>query len=327
LIRIGIRCLLGSRLREINAQRGGFSTDDFLDATGAQPIAIAADKANDQHYEVPAEFFHSALGRRLKYSCCYWSDQTESLDQAEENALRITCEHAQLEDGMDILELGCGWGSLSLWMAERFPESRITAVSNSHSQRSFIQDRADEAGVTNLTMITADMNDFESQASFDRVVSVEMFEHMRNHRRLMDRIHDWLRPGGKLFVHVFCHRDTPYLFRTDGEHNWMGRYFFSGGMMPSADLLQRCGSRLELDSNWKWNGDHYAKTCRAWLENQDRDRRSLRELFAQTYGDDGANVWFHRWRLFFMACEELFAYRGGQEWFVSHYLFARCPRN
>ena len=327
MVRIGIRRLLSTRLRELVAQPDAFSVDDFLEATRSQPIAVAAEQANEQHYEVPAEFFRHSLGRRLKYSCCYWTDDTASLDQAEENALRITCENAGIEDGMDVLELGCGWGSLSLWMAERFPGSQITAVSNSHSQRQYIQDRAGELGLSNLHVITADMNEFEPHGSFDRVVSVEMFEHMRNHQRLMDRIHDWLTPGGRLLVHVFCHRDTPYLFRTDGEQNWMGRYFFSGGMMPSRDLLPRCGSRLELDSQWDWNGQHYARTCRAWLRNQDCNRNAIRDLFAQTYGTQQAGVWFHRWRLFFMACEELFAYRGGDEWFVSHYRFARCPRS
>lgn len=323
LIRPAIRKLLSRRLKDLEGQRTTVSTEDFLEATRSQPIAVAVEKANEQHYEVPAEFFRTVLGARLKYSCCYWNDDTHTLDQAEENALRETCRNAQLEDGMDILELGCGWGSLSLWMAEHYPASQITAVSNSDSQREFILNRAQELGLTNLTVLTADMNDFEPQASFDRVVSVEMFEHMRNHRRLMDRIHGWLRPRGKLFVHIFCHRETPYLFRTDGEHDWMGRHFFSGGMMPAHDLLPRCGSQLRLEAQTNWNGEHYAKTCRAWLKNQDLNRRTVRFLFEQTYGKQDAETWFHRWRLFFIACMELFACQNGQEWYVSHYLFTR----
>ncbi len=258
--------------------------NDLLRATRAQPIAVVPEAANEQHYEVPAEFFVRVLGGRMKYSSGYWQEGANSLDEAEEAALRVTCKNADLADGMDILELGCGWGSLSLWMAEHYPKSRITSVSNSHSQRQYIQRRAQEVGLSNLTVITADINEFQTVASFDRVVSVEMFEHMRNHHRLMQRIHDWLRPGGQLFVHIFCHKSTPYLFRSDGEQNWMGRYFFTGGMMPSADLLTRCGSRLELVSQWKWNGCNYAKTCRAWLRKQDAAKEPLYEVFSNAYG-------------------------------------------
>ena len=327
LIRIGIRRMLRARLREIAARNDDDSFNNFLRATQAQPIAVVPEKANDQHYEVPTEFFQKVLGQRLKYSSCYWADGVSSLDEAEREALRITCRNANLTNGMDILELGCGWGSLSLWMAEQFPDSSITSVSNSNSQREFIQNRAEELGLSNLNVVTADMNDFQPGSSFDRVVSVEMFEHMRNHRRLMERINDWLRPGGQLFVHIFCHKDSPYLFRSDGEQDWMGRHFFSGGIMPSADLLDRCGSPLNLVSQWKWNGSHYAKTCRAWLRNQDQSKASLREILAATYGDSAAGIWHQRWRLFFMACEELFAFNDGDEWFVSHYLFERCPQN
>ncbi|MEZ6119129.1 MAG: cyclopropane-fatty-acyl-phospholipid synthase family protein [Pirellulaceae bacterium] len=322
VVRTGIRQLLRNRQRQSTLHQQDISIDEFVRATQAQPIAVTPQKANDQHYEVPADFFRHVLGKRLKYSCCYWPESTTSLDQAEEEALQRTCTNAQLDDGMEILELGCGWGSLSIWMAENYPHSKITAVSNSHSQRKFIQQKANELGLMNLTVITADMNEFTPAATFDRVVSVEMFEHMRNHRRLMNKIHDWLRPGGKLFVHIFCHKKTPYLFLTDGEENWMGRHFFTGGMMPSADLLARCGSRLELVDQWNWNGMHYAKTCRAWLANQDSAQRQLHDILTATYGDH-ANVWYHRWRMFFMACEELFAFDGGKEWFVTHSLFQR----
>ena len=301
LIRQGIRRLLESRLRQNASPANEFSLDEFIRATQAQPIAVTPQKANDQHYEVPAEFFQKVLGERLKYSCCYWTDSTVSLDQAEVEALQRTCANAQIEDGMKILELGCGWGSLSLWMAKQYPESHITAVSNSNSQREFIQQQAAESGLSNLTVITADINDFNPDTTFDRVVSVEMFEHMRNHQRLMDKVYDWLRPGGKLFVHIFCHKETPYLFRSDGDENWMGRYFFSGGMMPSADLLARCGSRLTLVDQCTWNGKHYAKTCRAWLSKQDSCKREIRRVLAATYGEKQAKVWHNRWRMFIMA--------------------------
>ena len=322
VVRFGIRRLLKSRLQDINRQCQP-TTTAFLRAISAQPIAVEQDKANEQHYELPPEFFNRVLGERLKYSCCYWTEDTQTLSQAEEQALRLSCENAGLRDGMQVLELGCGWGSMSLWMAEHYPKSSITAISNSHSQRLFIQGRAQELGLGNLNVVTADVNDFTPEKRFDRVVSIEMFEHMRNHRRLMDRIADWLEPQGELFVHIFCHRKTPYLFRSDGEHNWMGRYFFSGGMMPSSDLLEQAGTSFNLSGKWQWDGLHYAKTCATWLKNHDQQRQSLMPLFEETYWLRQARRWYNRWRMFFMACEELFAYNKGQEWFVSHYRFAR----
>jgi cyclopropane-fatty-acyl-phospholipid synthase len=323
LVRIGIRRLLRARIRDLKARLNAEFVDAFLESVADQPVAIATELANEQHYEVPADFYRAVLGHRLKYSCCYWPTEVDSLDQAEDEALRVTCENAALSDGMDILELGCGWGSLSLWMADRFPNSEITAISNSNSQRKFIQRRAAERGISNLKVVTADINQFNPAQVFDRVVSVEMFEHMRNHRRLMSRIHDWLRPGGQLFAHLFCHKETPYLFETTGAHNWMGRHFFSGGMMPSANLLPRAGSPLKLVDQTKWSGIHYAKTCRAWLKNQDLAANSLQGILASTYGESEVARWHNRWRLFFMACEELFAFDDGNEWFVSHYRFQR----
>jgi cyclopropane-fatty-acyl-phospholipid synthase len=299
------------------------ATQQFIDRTLTEPIAVQSAAANEQHYEVPSKFFQQVLGPKLKYSSCYWPDGVNSLEAAENESLRVTCENAQLEDGMKILELGCGWGSLSLWMADRYRSSQITSVSNSSSQRRFIEARAAELGLSNLNVVTADMNDFSTDGAFDRIVSVEMFEHMRNHRELMRRVHDWLCPDGKLFVHIFCHRRSAYLFETDGPQNWMGRHFFTGGMMPSADLLPCASTSLRLVNQRNWNGAHYARTCRAWLENLDRANEVLQPVLADTYGNAEAVRWHNRWRLFFMACEELFAFNGGNEWFVSHYLFQR----
>ena len=327
LIRLGIRRLLRNRLRDLRNRSDEYRFSEFLKSASSEDIAVVPEKANDQHYEVPASFFQQVLGARLKYSSCCWPDGVDSLNAAEEEALQRTCKNADVHDGMDVLELGCGWGSLSLWMAERFPKSRITAVSNSQSQREYIQHQATSLGFRNLTEVTADMNDFESDQRFDRIVSVEMFEHMRNHQKLLQRIYNWLRPQGRLLVHIFCHRKTPYLFETDGEDNWMGRYFFTGGMMPSVDLLPKCDGPMSLINQWNWNGIHYAKTCRAWLENQDAASDSLRPVLIECYGQEQATRWHHRWRLFFMACEELFKFNGGNEWFVSHYLFERCPNN
>ena len=322
-IRFGIRRLLKSRLVGIRASDTEAWRSRFVAETLDQPVAVVPEKANEQHYEVPAEFFQITLGRHLKYSSCLWSDGVTTLDEAEGEALRETCDHAQLENGQKVLELGCGWGSLTLWMAEHFPQSQITAVSNSASQRDFILARATERGLSNLNVLTANVAEFVPDRQFDRVVSVEMFEHMRNHTELMRRIHDWLTPGGKLFVHIFCHRSVPYLFETEGASNWMGRHFFSGGMMPSQDYLSRCRGDLLPVDEWIWNGRHYARTCRAWLQKLDASSTDAIELFRRTCRDQDPKVLMNRWRLFFMACEELFAWDRGREWVVQHSLFER----
>ncbi|MCO8122053.1 cyclopropane-fatty-acyl-phospholipid synthase family protein [Stieleria sp. TO1_6] len=323
IVRLGIRRLLRTRLRELQSTPPQSAAERLRDQIRSQPIAVATHHANEQHYELPTEFFQQILGPHLKYSCCYWDADTKTLDDAERNALRMTAEHAQIENGMDVLELGCGWGSLSLWLAQAFPDSSITSISNSHTQRRFITAHAQRLGLRNLDVQTADINDFQTDRTFDRVVSVEMFEHVRNHVALLSQINRWLTPEGKLLVHVFCHRTTPYLFETDGSQDWMGRHFFTGGMMPSVDWLSSCSSSLTPAEQWTWDGTHYAKTCRAWLSNQDAATETLRPILAKTYGRPDANRWHHRWRMFFMACEELFATRGGREWFVSHTLFQK----
>jgi cyclopropane-fatty-acyl-phospholipid synthase len=284
------------------------------------PVALAPARANEQHYEIPAAFFELVLGPFLKYSCVQWRDGVDDLASAEEATLALTCERAELSDGQEILELGCGWGSLARYIAPQYPNSRIMAVSNSATQRAFIESRRPP----NLQVVTADMNAFTTDRRFDRVVSVEMFEHMRNYRLLMDRIAGWLRPGGKLFVHVFCHRRFAYLFETHGAANWMGRHYFTGGLMPSSDLLLHFQDHLQLERRWMVNGTHYSCTARAWRRNLERQRVRVLPVLERTYGDK-APQWFHRWRLFFSACEELFGYRHGLEWLVAHYRFVK-PR-
>ena len=323
-IRAGIRRLLAGRLTQIHdadAEQSAGITTDFIAHMNASAVAELPGKANEQHYEVPAAFFGEVLGVHRKYSSCYWAPHVATLDEAEDAALRVTAQRAELVDGMRILELGCGWGSLSLWMARQFPHSRITAVSNSHSQHDYIRNQAQLRGLSNLQVITCDMNQFNIDDRFDRVVSVEMFEHMRNWRELFRRVRSWLNPGGRFFLHVFAHRSTPYLFEERDTSDWMSRHFFAGGMMPSDDLALHFQDDLRLLRRWRWNGTHYERTANAWLANMDARRATVLPVLEITYGREQVTQWWMRWRIFFMSCAELFGYDRGQQWWVSHYLF------
>lgn len=326
LLRRGIRNLLKDRLREQdrgNIEAQNQALQNFLGELRQSPIAVHTQAANEQHYEVPTEFYRMVLGKHMKYSGGYWPQGVNTLDASEAAMLALTCERAGLTDGMDVLELGCGWGSLSLWMAEHFPKSRIVGVSNSRTQRQFLLEECVKRGIRNLEIITADMNVFTTDRSFDRVVSVEMFEHMRNYESLMAKVASWLRPGGKLFVHIFTHKEFAYPFETTGEDDFMGKYFFTGGNMPSDDLLLYFQKDLHILKHWRVNGRHYGKTSRAWLDNLDKHREQALPLLEKTYGQGQEVKWFVYWRLFFMACEELWNFSGGEEWLVSHYLFEK----
>ncbi len=324
LIRWGIRRMLAGRLEK--ERRTHFeSLNELVAELQGSPIALATDKANQQHYEVPPAFFVTVLGARLKYSATYWPEGVHDLDASELASLELVGQRAELADGQEILELGCGWGSFSLWAAERFPHSRILGVSNSRTQREYILAQASLRHLKNLEIVTADMNHFETARRFDRVVSIEMFEHMRNYGELLRRIHSWLKDDGLLFVHIFTHLYYAYPFVVDGDRDWMAKYFFTGGLMPSDSLLFRFANHLRVRQHWRLDGRHYQKTCEAWLRRQDANRTPLLQLFAKTYGEKEALLWFHRWRLFFLACSELFGYRGGREWIVSHYLFEKQP--
>lgn len=327
LVRQGIRWMCARRLRQ--ERQGGLEqvahrTGEFIDELRRSPLAVSTSAANEQHYELPPDFFKRVLGRRLKYSCAYYPRGTETLDQAEEAMLALYDTRAELADGQDILELGCGWGSLTLWMAERYRNSRITAVSNSSLQKAFITAACADRGLQNVQVITQDINRLDlCQQRYDRCVSVEMFEHMRNYELLMRRIASWLKPEGKLLTHMFVNRDLLYPFETQGEDNWLGRHFFTGGLMPAADTLLRFQADLLLESMWAIAGTHYERTANHWLANHDARKDELMRILEPNYGAGLAALWSQRWRIFWMACAELFGYDRGREWFVMHYRFVR----
>jgi len=324
LVRFGIRRLVTSRLKQMpglqdqdreNLERG------FVAKMNRSEIAPLAHKANEQHYEVPPEFFSHVLGAQRKYSCCYW-DSADSLDDAEHAALLASCQRARIANDQDILELGCGWGSLTLYMAARYPGSRITALTNSKSQHDFILNQARVRGLSNVQVLLADMNTFSTDRKFDRIVSIEMFEHMRNYKVLFERISGWLRIDGFFFMHIFCHTANPYEFVERDESDWMSRYFFSGGIMPSKSLPHHFQNQLTLIDEWFWSGTHYQRTANAWLRNMAVHRDEVFRVLVETYGAQNAKLWWMRWRIFFMACAELFGYDNGRQWQVGHYLFA-----
>ncbi|MFM8387591.1 MAG: SAM-dependent methyltransferase [Planctomycetia bacterium] len=315
LVRVGIRRLLRKRL----AQLGGPEQEQaFLAQMRTAPIALATADSRRQHYEVPPAFFERVLGPHLKYSSCWFDSGAEDLATAERRMLDLTMERAQLADGQRILELGCGWGSLTLAMAARFPAARITAVSHSRPQREFIEARARERGLANVEVRTCDMNDFDAGARHDRVVSVEMFEHMRNWEALLSRVHGWLEPTGRLFLHVFAHRARTYPFEDRGRDDWMARHFFTGGLMPAADLLGRLSIPFRVEEAWTVDGRHYAQTAARWRENLDRERAEVERILAGAGAGGEAHLAAGRWRLFFLACEELFGFDKGREWPVVH---------
>jgi len=325
-LRAGIKKLLKQRLDDertgdVETQQGTFN--ELLSELKNSPIAVNTADANQQHYEVPTEFYQYCLGKHLKYSSGYWKPGVDNIDSSEIDMLELTCQRAELHHGQDVLELGCGWGSLSLYMSSKYPASRFTVVSNSTTQKAYIDQAARDRGISNLQVITADMNTFQIEQQFDRVVSVEMFEHMRNYKLLLKKVSSFLKSEGKLFVHIFTHATLAYKFEVKDDTDWMSKYFFTGGIMPSNHLLFYFNDDLTVAQNWVVNGMHYSKTSEAWLQNMDKHKAEIIPLFEKTYGKDQAVKWWVYWRLFYMACAELFGYNQGNEWMVCHYLFKK----
>ncbi len=326
LIRKGIRNLLAERLVEEKKATPDLQQAHLMaliEELKASPIAVNTIDANIQHYEVPTAFYQYCLGPHLKYSSGYWNEGVTDIETSEKDMLEITCQRADLQPGQNVLELGCGWGSLSLFMSAKYPESTFTVVSNSKTQKIYIDETAKQRGITNLTVITMDMNVFDIDQTFDRVVSVEMFEHMRNYELLMRKVASKLKPDGKLFVHIFTHKDLAYKFEVKDETDWMSQYFFTGGIMPSDDLLFYFNDDLKVENHWHVSGQHYQKTSEAWLQRMDANKASIMPLFEETYGKEDAVKWWVFWRIFYMSCAELWGYNKGEEWIVSHYLFAK----
>ncbi|BAV09442.1 cyclopropane-fatty-acyl-phospholipid synthase [Filimonas lacunae] len=326
LIRTGIRRLLKQRLQNENKGCTEVQQQHLLQLIQElkdSPIAVNTTDANEQHYEVPTRFYQYCLGPHLKYSSGYWKEGVTDIHTSEKDMLLLTCDRAQLQNGQEVLELGCGWGSLSLFMAVRYPQSSFTVVSNSRTQKMHIDEQARLQGITNLTVVTADMNLFTTEQRFDRVVSVEMFEHMRNYEMLMQKVASFLKPEGKLFVHIFTHKSYAYKFEVMDESDWMSKYFFTGGIMPSDHLLLYFNQHVSIQDHWHVSGLHYSKTAEAWLQNMDRHKADIMPLFKETYGKKNAVKWWVYWRIFFMSCSELWKYNNGQEWMVSHYLFQK----
>ena len=332
LLRVAVRAILRARVKNqaiLNVEKRQVFKDDFVEGLKQGSIAIHTHDANEQHYELPPGFFQAVLGKMMKYSCGYWpgtvevSKAADHLEQSEIDMLELTGKRAELDSNQKILDLGCGWGSMALYLAPLYPDSDITAVSNSSDQIAYIQRRAEEENLTNLSAIKADINDLCLPSEYDRVVSVEMFEHMRNYKALFEKVAGFLKPDGKLFVHIFSHHTYPFLYENRSDRDWMTRYFFSGGTMPSQDLFHFFQNDFILEKQWALSGQHYRLTLEAWLNKMDRQKALIMPIFKDTYGPEEAEKWWNYWRLFFLSCAEFFGFNNGNEWFISHYRFTR----
>jgi cyclopropane-fatty-acyl-phospholipid synthase len=326
MIRLGLKQVIARRLRGLNQRHSDprqSGLEDLIHRMDKSEISPFPGISERTSQELPAEFYQLCLGKHMKYSCALWEGGSGGLDEAELAMLELTCNRADLRMGQHVLELGCGWGSLSLYLAEKYPQSHFTAVSHSPIQNHWIECQAKQRGLANLVVLTKDMNDFNPEGSYDRIITVEMLEHLRNFRRLLEKVRDWLSPGGKLFIHIFTHKKFGYLIEDLEKDSWLGRYFYTGGIMPSDDLLLKVSGKLRLQDHWHINGQHYARTATAWLGRMDLNRRTILEILQQQYGPEESVAWLCRWRIFFMACAILWNYDHGDQWMVSHYLFQK----
>lgn len=326
MLRAAMRRLISKRLAEEHAhhpEKQQTRHQALIQELIHSPIAIETDKANEQHYEVPTQFYQYSLGHNLKYSSAYYDENCQNLDNAEDAMLNLYLQRSELTDGMSILELGCGWGSLTLWMAKHLPNAKITAVSNSSTQKKHIVAECEKHSLNNVEVITENVNTLELQTQFDRIISIEMFEHVRNYQQLFKNIATWLKEDGKLFVHIFCHKTLLYPFEVKNDDDWMSKYFFSGGLMPSSDTFLHFQDDLKIQHRWHIDGTHYERTANDWLALTDQNKDRILALFKESLNPEEAKIWLQRWRMFFMACAELFGYKNGTEWMVAHYLFSK----
>ena len=317
LIKIAARYISNRRLSE---QSDDDNKDKIISVLSRGAVAEKTYDANEQHYEVPPEFFNYVLGTNLKYSCSLF-DNVDSLDDAEDSMLKLYIDRADIKDGHEVLDLGCGWGSFSLYVAKRYPDINITSVSNSSDQITYIKNEAHKKGLSNIKAFRMDVNNLELNKKFDRIVSIEMFEHLRNYKLILNYLNHALKPDGKLFIHIFCHKKLTYLYEMKNNLDWMTKYFFQGGIMPSKDIFQYFEGELEVINQWDINGNHYSRTCKAWLNNHYKNKKKILNIFEKHY--DEPKIWFNRWRIFFLSCEAFFALNNGREYFVAHYLFKK----
>ena len=317
LIKIAARYISNKRISKSSID---YDKPEIISALSKGVVAEKTSDANKQHYEVPPEYFYHVLGTNLKYSCSLF-DNVNLLDEAETSMLELYIERANIKDGHKILDLGCGWGSFSLYIAKKYPNTNITSVSNSSDQITYIKNEAQKRGLPNIKAYRMDVNSLELNTQFDRIISIEMFEHLRNYKLILSSLNNLLKPDGRLFIHIFCHKKLTYFYEMKNNFDWMTKYFFQGGIMPSKDIFEYFDDELEIINQWDINGNHYSKTCKAWLNNHYINRKKILDVFQKHY--DKPKIWFNRWRIFFLSCEAFFALNNGKEYFVSHYLLKK----
>ena len=320
LIKIAARHISTRRLNESNNHD---NKDAIINALSKGVVAEKTYDANEQHYEVPPEFFKQVLGENLKYPCSLFENEN-SLDDAERSMLDLYIERAEIKNGQEVLDLGCGWGSFSLYVAKKFPNVNITSISNSSDQISYIKNEAQKRGLLNIEAIRMDVNNLKLDNQFDRIISIEMFEHLRNYKLILNSLNELLKPDGRLFIHIFCHKKLTYFYELKNNLDWMTKYFFKGGIMPSMDIFKYFEDEVIIINQWNINGNNYSKTCKAWLDNHYKNKRKILDIFKKHY--DKPKIWYNRWRIFFLSCQAFFALNKGNEYFVSQFLLRKSDK-